>query len=570
MPYTVDTLPANIKKLPAKKRRQWMHVFNSAYKRATGDKEAAAFAQANGVVLKQKEEPGNIINIHNSGTLIDPPSFVVPELTVKYGAPVARTAEQPQAYVPYTAQEHQIDQDAAGYSALGGNDKSACANCQWMITPDACLLVEGVISPTGLSKLWMLEEADEQPAMPVEVVNIDEMATAMASNAEATKTEIAPPTPKPLPPTPPNKLDSIIPRIKSTVSLAEIATEPAPKPTGLINNIKAMFKGDNGTDAPKTLMLYKVKGSDGIEHLRFFTTWTNAFRDDGKDLIPTSAHREMVKWADSDPTHMPELIFWHVIGTEFGKVDWLEFDGLLVHASGPIYDDDWSQQLAISLASMPDPGMSHGSIYSVKESGDIVNYWPFEISAIPDRRYSRNKMTTWSLQWWEEEMAFSDAKKVALKEVAHLDDAQIELLDQRTDAFKKAALAHNIEWKADGDDDVPDTGDLIAAVTTLATAVTTMNESLTSLTADTKEAKDTATAALVIANKSKDDIVAEALTPPAAQQAIGYVASNAEDNKNNTPGGQDTEEAKKTKEWAGNFFGTVFGVDPQTAQASGK
>jgi hypothetical protein len=61
MPYTLDNLPDNIKKLSSKEQRQWRDIWNSAYARcmkgkgADKDKcEGAAFAQANGVVLKSK------------------------------------------------------------------------------------------------------------------------------------------------------------------------------------------------------------------------------------------------------------------------------------------------------------------------------------------------------------------------------------------------------------------------------------------------------------------------------------------------------------------------------------
>lgn len=59
MPFSsVDSLPAFVKKLPAKKQRQWMSVFNSAFSKAvkegksTKDAEGTAFRQANGVVKK--------------------------------------------------------------------------------------------------------------------------------------------------------------------------------------------------------------------------------------------------------------------------------------------------------------------------------------------------------------------------------------------------------------------------------------------------------------------------------------------------------------------------------------
>lgn len=63
MPYSGpgdDKLPGNIKKLPAKQRRQWVAVFNSAQSKCQEDGgkdcEGAAFARANGV-MKKEEEP---------------------------------------------------------------------------------------------------------------------------------------------------------------------------------------------------------------------------------------------------------------------------------------------------------------------------------------------------------------------------------------------------------------------------------------------------------------------------------------------------------------------------------
>lgn len=61
MPYSasdVSALPANVQAMPARQRRQWAQVWNSAYAAAKKagksdkDAEASAFAQANGVVAK--------------------------------------------------------------------------------------------------------------------------------------------------------------------------------------------------------------------------------------------------------------------------------------------------------------------------------------------------------------------------------------------------------------------------------------------------------------------------------------------------------------------------------------
>lgn len=57
---SVDELPENVKKLPKKKQRQWMHVFNSAWerydpKKHKGTREEFAFANAWAAVQKDED-----------------------------------------------------------------------------------------------------------------------------------------------------------------------------------------------------------------------------------------------------------------------------------------------------------------------------------------------------------------------------------------------------------------------------------------------------------------------------------------------------------------------------------
>lgn len=64
MPYSGANdpdLPANVKKMSVKQRRQWVHIFNSALSSALEkgesreESERRAYAEANGVLKKERE-----------------------------------------------------------------------------------------------------------------------------------------------------------------------------------------------------------------------------------------------------------------------------------------------------------------------------------------------------------------------------------------------------------------------------------------------------------------------------------------------------------------------------------
>lgn len=125
-------LPANIKKLSAKKQRQFMHVFNSAMKKH--GKESTAFAMANSVV------------------------------NTKSKAAVKATNADIDDYVGgYELDDHRLDQQAVNYTGLTQVKDQACAICNWFVSPNRCCIVRDEISPTGLCDQYMLEpeEVDE-------------------------------------------------------------------------------------------------------------------------------------------------------------------------------------------------------------------------------------------------------------------------------------------------------------------------------------------------------------------------------------------------------------------------
>ena len=60
MPYSGASdpnLPSNVKKMPSKRRRQWVSIFNRTMASCTGDDcEAKAFRIANGVLKRQSKD----------------------------------------------------------------------------------------------------------------------------------------------------------------------------------------------------------------------------------------------------------------------------------------------------------------------------------------------------------------------------------------------------------------------------------------------------------------------------------------------------------------------------------
>jgi hypothetical protein len=80
MPYDIDDpdLPENVKKLPAVKRRQWVHVWNSAYDSCiedggeAGECESEAYERANGVVKEGEMEGSAILFTELQSIVLEP------------------------------------------------------------------------------------------------------------------------------------------------------------------------------------------------------------------------------------------------------------------------------------------------------------------------------------------------------------------------------------------------------------------------------------------------------------------------------------------------------------------
>src|SRR5688572_16927515 len=107
MPYNGpddSSLPSNVQQMSTSKKKQWVAVFNQAV--SDGKKESEAFKLANGVVKK-----GYVESL-------------------------------------YDVDLAQVSKTTAGYDDYGAKAGKGCANCQFFMSPDTCLVVAGDVSPT--------------------------------------------------------------------------------------------------------------------------------------------------------------------------------------------------------------------------------------------------------------------------------------------------------------------------------------------------------------------------------------------------------------------------------------
>lgn len=244
MPYTESNAPAHVKKLPPKRKRQWLHVFNNSIN--SGDDEATAFAKANGVAAKEK------------------------------------------TYVEsWDVADRKLNKDESNYSVLGGLDgKEACAACRWFVSPDACVLVWGDISPIGTCDYYM-----DTPVV-------------------------------------------------AQVAEVQVGSNEAALP---LDKVEHMSIFDKIFGNKEKGVFHTVKQADGST--RFFVLASNNFKDRHKEIITAAAHKEFVEWCDEQHNY-PELWLWHAKDSKIGEVDWIDSsDGMLV-ASGTLAE--WAVPLAPS------------------------------------------------------------------------------------------------------------------------------------------------------------------------------------------------------------------------------
>lgn len=447
MPYSGASdpdLPANVKKMPASKRSQWVEVFNSSIK--AGDDESTAFAKANGVAKKKALD---LYDDEWNSKQLDPWSA---------------------KYVPFST--------TAG---------EGCANCHWFSSPDGCWLVWGDISPTGYCKLWM-----------------ENAYLAAMADMEASLPEV--------------KSMGIVDRIKALLKWHKEGA-PSAEPTGPGEAPAPM------SPAVQSSMQFNSM-PDG--RLRWFTTFTNVFKDRQGEIITEEAHREYVNWANETKSY-PDLHLWHA-GPEskWGQADFVDFvDGFVV-ASGLV--DEGKEYIAKALEGQ-EVTTSHG-FHALAVKNVIHRYRTFEISPLPAWA-AANSWTDFQVGLKEAEMPFSDARRQWLKTTAGKTDEQITEWEQKLAGLSEALKAQGIEWKSEETPDIfgefptiiKSITDLVGVVAEVKTALVKANEA-----AEAQAAKITELEAKVTqANKSLDERVEQAFTA-AITKAPGFKATETESN----------------------------------------
>src|SRR6266568_1187642 len=573
MPYSVasdPSLPSNVKSMPAKRRRQWVHIFNSAMK--NGKPEANAFAMANGVTNRKDYDDYS-----------PTPSEV---------------------YVQDDSWEFQISQEQANYDPTGGVAGKACANCHWFDSPNSCFVVAGEISPTGVSDLWMAQPAtaftpipvtivkslkeggnpadddeewipfaDDEPDAFYEVVTEDKAVLTAKKRNKLPKTSFAWVDAQGKGHLPINdearvraamsrwnqtNFDSVGAKASAKSKILAAAKRYgidasgfsskaiAPSGAGMLSGLRALVgKLAGGTsETPKQLRLYKQK--DG--RVRFYTAWSNNFMDKEGEIFTAAAHKEFVDWATAAGEY-PELWLWHTKGSRFGQVDWLDTTGDgFVHASGLI--DAGKEALAEKLV-QEDVGVSHG-FFGLQQKNLIHWYRSYELSVLPLKNAA---VWTTSFNLLDArkaiEMGFTPARRKFFTDMGIAED-QIKSWESQTEGLHDTLKSMGLESKAADFGVVvepPPTPEAVAEQTFRKEMLTTLmgiQDVVTGLAGQVK-AIDERTKDI----KSGDAVIAAAMNP-----ANGATVQASKSNDNVVATGPNSSVPDATKEF---FDKTVLG-----------
>lgn len=380
-----------VEKLPAPQRQQWMWIASKALE--DGKPGDEAIRAANAVVKK---------------------AYDAFEVEADDDAFTAAAAKDYQYVESYEYESRKVSQEEADYNPSGGTINKACSSCFFFVSPARCTVVAGTIAPNGLSNQWRAVPVYTLTPIPVVVVDLQSVKAGAATEPEVL--------------------------IDQTVQL----TKPS-----LLDKAASWLTGvKRGLPDTATGTGFRVvKQADGS--LRWFSRYSNSWKDNDHEIITQAAHKEYVEWASTKEAY-PELWLWHTAGTRFGQADWLDFSDGFACASGTI-DDTPQAKAAVEFLSNQELGVSHGFL-QVKEGNLITKYRTFEISPLPLKR-AAVWTTNFGIIGKETEMGFTKEKREFL--VGALGESAVAKLEGDTAASVKQLKDLGIEFKSLEQPDAP-------------------------------------------------------------------------------------------------------------------
>jgi hypothetical protein len=308
-----------------------------------------------------------------------------------------------------------------------------------------------------------------------------------------------------------NEEEPITQAVESEMSTVKKALQSIAKALGVGDTTKEVVLKANNNN------ILFVKTSDGA--LRFFTSFTNCFKDLQGEVITQAAHKDYVFWATNKEQY-PDLWLWHSgPQSKFGKVDWLDYSDGFVLASGVIDADKEHIAAAIEKEVVK---VSHGFYGVSNVAKEIVAYRTFEISILPAAN-AANPYTSFNIAK-DTQMPFSPTKKAWLKTVANMTDEAITTWETNLASMSESLKALGIEYKETIEDSIG------AEVANYAKVLLALVESVKSLSDQVKVQSVATTELEAKLAAGVASQVESAILAKIAQAPTGFTATQSKDN----------------------------------------
>ena len=465
MPYSGvsdPNLPSNVKKMPSKRRRQWVSIFNRTMASCTGDDcEAKAFRIANGV-LKRQSKDMDIVPVQCQCGEWNEVDLGEKELICEH----CHTGMKMVWKDDELEDEKCYDQPSITYYKPYGGAIS-------FEEVDAYHEASEMTSNVNMAK-YMFDSiyeninSDDEMSPDEKVTSVEKATKEMIKRMQNPKHSMK------------DTLKSIVFGQKRTFSTEErkrLAKTGAAMPDGgypivtvedLKNAIRAIGRAANPAAAKRHIkkrarsldksdLIPKEWGSKEADSLfivtkgingdwRWLAIFTNKFRDREGEIFSDTAHKEYEAWVDETKQY-PELRMWHIPGSGVGHADCITYaDGFMVASGG---FSKGNEDVAERLAGLSNIGVSHGFAYRESDltpDGVYKRYRTFELSALPIEK-AANNWTAFTLELLkkEVEMGLNPDKREFL--VKALGEERVGRLEEVLPQLSKDLEEAGVGWK---------------------------------------------------------------------------------------------------------------------------